>query len=157
MEGLKFRKGVNKRVKELILSISDYTKKCDFKIFCIGFTVVFDQGDNAEILVGICQEKEVDSWVRLYGKSAKYYVWNTAEYECFEAFSIGVTDFFEGWGSRDRFLSELREWVNEIRKMYFDKDVFWFVHDVEDDDFCGFLILTNEDEKIMALRMAELI
>ena len=52
--------------------------------FSVGFVFSFDQYDHPEILIGICQSKEINLWIDLYGEQAKKYVWNVAEYEIFE-------------------------------------------------------------------------
>jgi len=130
------------KTKELKDLLSDYIDSLGLSVFSIGFTLVFDENDFPEVLVGVSTFREVENWVSEFGYDAKYYLWNTAEYELFEISNFESFSYFdESFPSRESYLEDIQRMLRELNECMLKEgeDIYLYAHDVEDDDFLGFL------------------
>ncbi|OXX62407.1 hypothetical protein [Vibrio sp. V15_P4S5T153] len=130
------------KTKELKALLSDYIDSLGLSVFSIGFTLVFDENDFPEVLVGVSTFREVENWVSEFGCDAKYYLWNTAEYGLFEISDFEDFPYFdENLPSRDSYLEDIQRLLRDLNECMLreGKNIYLYAHDVEDDDFFGFL------------------
>ena len=141
--------------------LSDFILKSKVIPFSIGFVFSFDQDDKPEVLVSICQEKEVEFWMDRYGGKAKYYVWNSAEYEIFEDESLYID--INQWGKMDSreqyidFFIGLLPTVKSNVKIKTGYEPYLFTHDLDDDNFQKFTTLSLSNEEINELKVKSLL
>ncbi|CCN84314.1 hypothetical protein VIBNISFn27_890036 [Vibrio nigripulchritudo SFn27] len=135
--------------------IDDYIRENSIKPYSIGFTLVFDENETPEVLVGISSEEEVAKWKSEHKENTKYYVWNTAEYEHFDIEVLQVLKFFSIYKkSRKDYLSEINSVIRNL-DMEFRKDgkkIYIFSNDVDDDDFLDFLNKSLSKENLGFLK-----
>ena len=134
--------------------IDNYTQKNSLRPYSIGFTLVFDENETPEVLVGISSEDEVEKWKSEHNENAKYYVWNTAEYEHFEIEGFHDLKIFSMDNKyREDYLSEINSIIRkldiEFRKD--GKDFYIFSNDVDDDNFMDFLNKSLSKESLSHL------
>ena len=129
--------------------------------FSVGLVFSFDQDENPEILIGICQSKEIDHWIDLYGEKAKYYAWNVAEYEIFEDEGLYVdTTQLNKMDSRGEYIDFLLGLLPSIEsdlKVKTGYSPYLFTHDLDDDDFESFLALSLSNDQINELKTRKII
>ncbi|CCN49846.1 hypothetical protein MADA3029_1220059 [Vibrio nigripulchritudo MADA3029] len=135
--------------------IDNYTKENSLRPYSIGFTLVFDENETPEVLVGISSEEEVSKWKSEHKENTKYYVWNTAEYEHFEIEGFHDLEFFSTDNkSREDYLSEINSVIKNL-DMEFKKDgkkIYIFSNDVDDDNFLDFLNKSLSKENLDFLK-----
>lgn len=141
--------------------ISDFIFKNKIIPFAIGFALSFDQDDKPEVLIGICQDEEMNIWKKQYGGDAKYYIWNVAEYDIFEHESLYID--IKQWAnmnSREEYIDYLCNSLPSI-KSSIDANTgytpYLFVHDLDDDDIDGFLDKSLSNEEINSLKKRQLL
>lgn len=148
------------KTKELKALLSDYIDGLGLRVFSIGFTLVFDENDFPEVLVGVLTLREVENWVSEFGSDAKYYLWNTAEYELFEISHFESVPYFdENFPSRESYLEDIQRMLRELNECMLKEggDIYLYAHDVEDDDFLGFLHKSLCKEQLKEIELCKYI
>ncbi|MCO1335793.1 hypothetical protein MO867_15770 [Microbulbifer sp. OS29] len=144
----------NSRVVSSI--VSKFILNAKVTPFCVGFAFVFDQSDSSEMLVGVCQKSEVESWKRLYKKDIKYYLWNVAEYKYFEddQLKVDISPLFKMNSRLDllQFFCGLLPLIRAEIKLNTGHEVYCFVHDLDDDDVDGYLARSLSVDELLRLK-----
>lgn len=148
------------KTKELKALLSDYINGLGLSVFSIGFTLVFDENDFPEVLIGVSTLREVERWVSEFGSDAKYYLWNTAEYEFFEISNFESFSYFdENFSSREGYLENIQSMLRELNECMLKEgnNIYIYAHDVEDDDFFGFLHKSLRQEQLKEIELCKYI
>ncbi|WP_162147566.1 hypothetical protein [Vibrio azureus] len=136
-------------------NIDKYINDNFIRPYSIGFTLVFDEKENPEVLIGISSEEEVKRWKSEHNENARHYVWNTTEYEHFEIEGFHNFKFFSIDNKyREDYLSEINSMIKEL-DMEFRKDgkkVYIFSNDVDDDNFLNYLKKSLSKESLNCLK-----
>ncbi|CCN50831.1 hypothetical protein MADA3029_p0064 [Vibrio nigripulchritudo MADA3029] len=122
--------------------IDNHIKENSLRPYSIGFTLVFDENENPEVLVGISSEEEVAKWKSEHKDNTKHYVWNTSEYENFEIKGFHDLEFFSTDNkSREDYLSEMNSIIRDLNVEFIKegRKIYIFSNDVDDDNFLDFL------------------
>jgi len=133
---------ISDKVECLKCLINDYVADAGVDAFSIGFTLVFDDREQPEVLVGVSTLSEVRGWLSQYASEAKYYIWNTAEYSRYEISYFDDFSYFnEIHSDREGCIEEIQSLIRELNNRIYDSECsyFCFAQDVEDDDFLDFL------------------